>query len=195
MREYDPATGRYIQADPLGLVDGASVYGYARQNPGVYSDFTGQCPYCVAVVGGAVAGVVTGYTIDQIWGDGCYTWDEAATDALLGAAFGSVGKAIGSVVKGGAGAVAPVVSRGPGTAIREAADAARAAGANSRDVGKAAHNALTDWIRKHKLGWRADQTVPGSGSRVRPDARSPRGNNIDLKPNTPSGRKSKAGTI
>ena len=33
MRDYDPATGRYMQADPLGLVDGASVYGYARQSP------------------------------------------------------------------------------------------------------------------------------------------------------------------
>ena len=29
MRDYDPALGRYLQADPLGLVDGASVYGYA----------------------------------------------------------------------------------------------------------------------------------------------------------------------
>ena len=30
MRDYDPVTGRYIEADPLGLVDGASVYGYVR---------------------------------------------------------------------------------------------------------------------------------------------------------------------
>ncbi len=28
MRDYDPTTGRYMQPDPLGLVDGASVYGY-----------------------------------------------------------------------------------------------------------------------------------------------------------------------
>jgi len=41
MRDYDPTTGRYMQADPLGLVDGASVYGYARQNPGRYFDFFG----------------------------------------------------------------------------------------------------------------------------------------------------------
>ena len=34
MRDYDPTTGRYLQGDPLGLVDGASVYGYALQNPG-----------------------------------------------------------------------------------------------------------------------------------------------------------------
>ena len=31
MRDYDPTLGRYIQADPLGLVDGASVYNYALQ--------------------------------------------------------------------------------------------------------------------------------------------------------------------
>lgn len=42
MRDYDPTTGRYIQADPLGLVDGASVYGYVRQNPGRYVDPRGE---------------------------------------------------------------------------------------------------------------------------------------------------------
>ncbi len=38
MREYDPTTGRYIQADPLGLVAGVSLYGYARQSPFSYTD-------------------------------------------------------------------------------------------------------------------------------------------------------------
>ena len=42
MREYDPTLGRYIQADPLGLVDGASVYGYVAQNPGRYVDPRGE---------------------------------------------------------------------------------------------------------------------------------------------------------
>ncbi|MEM6412444.1 MAG: RHS repeat-associated core domain-containing protein, partial [Pseudomonadota bacterium] len=42
MRDYDPTTGRYIQADPLGLVDEASVYGYALQNPGRYTDPKGE---------------------------------------------------------------------------------------------------------------------------------------------------------
>jgi len=42
MRDYDPTTGRYIQADPLGLVDGASVYGYVGQNPGRYVDPRGE---------------------------------------------------------------------------------------------------------------------------------------------------------
>jgi RHS repeat-associated protein len=42
MRDYDPTTGRYLQADPLGLIDGASIYGYARQNPGRWIDPTGE---------------------------------------------------------------------------------------------------------------------------------------------------------
>ena len=45
MRDYDPTTGRYIQADPLGLVDGASVYGYVMQSPGRYTDPRGEQTY------------------------------------------------------------------------------------------------------------------------------------------------------
>lgn len=37
MRDYDPTTGRYIEADPLGLVDGPSVYNYASSNPMRYN--------------------------------------------------------------------------------------------------------------------------------------------------------------
>jgi hypothetical protein len=36
------AEARYLQADPLGLVDGASVYGYALQNPQRYTDPRGE---------------------------------------------------------------------------------------------------------------------------------------------------------
>ena len=42
MRDYDPTTGRYLQADPLGLVDGASVYGYVRQSPMMLTDPRGE---------------------------------------------------------------------------------------------------------------------------------------------------------
>jgi RHS repeat-associated protein len=42
MRDYDPTTGRYLQPDPLGLVDGASVYGYVGQNPLTLYDPNGQ---------------------------------------------------------------------------------------------------------------------------------------------------------
>ncbi len=52
MRDYDRTTGRYLQADPLGLVDGASVYGYVVQNPMRYTDPTGEA--IPAVVWGAI---------------------------------------------------------------------------------------------------------------------------------------------
>ena len=42
MRDYDPTTGRYLEPDPLGLVDGANVYGYVKQNPGRWIDPRGE---------------------------------------------------------------------------------------------------------------------------------------------------------
>jgi len=41
MRDYDPMLGRYIQADPLGLVDGASLFTYVLNNPHMLTDKTG----------------------------------------------------------------------------------------------------------------------------------------------------------
>ncbi len=83
MRDYDPTTGRYMQADPLGLVDGASIYGYALQNPGRYVDPTGE--FIQILLGGAAGSVVLGYLITMTIGDGCYTWADFRWDAGFGA--------------------------------------------------------------------------------------------------------------
>jgi RHS repeat-associated protein len=40
-RHYDPTTGRYTQPDPLGLVDGPSLFDYAYGSPLIGTDFTG----------------------------------------------------------------------------------------------------------------------------------------------------------
>jgi RHS repeat-associated protein len=40
-RSYDPVTGRYTQPDPLGFVDGPSVYAYAGSSPWMFTDREG----------------------------------------------------------------------------------------------------------------------------------------------------------
>jgi RHS repeat-associated protein len=52
-RDYDPALGRYLQPDPLGLYGGdLSTYLYARDNPLIYTDPTGES---AEVLGAAAA--------------------------------------------------------------------------------------------------------------------------------------------
>jgi hypothetical protein len=40
-RDYDPAIGRYVESDPIGLRGGLSTYGYVGANPIQYSDAEG----------------------------------------------------------------------------------------------------------------------------------------------------------
>ncbi|MGV6847841.1 MAG: RHS repeat domain-containing protein, partial [Marinibacterium sp.] len=44
---YDLEMGRYMQPDPLGLVDDAALYNYARQSPMMYVDPRGENPIVV----------------------------------------------------------------------------------------------------------------------------------------------------
>ena len=44
-RDYNPATGRYVQADPIGLVGGWNPYVYVGSSPTMYSDPLGLEKY------------------------------------------------------------------------------------------------------------------------------------------------------
>jgi RHS repeat-associated protein len=53
-RSYDPTVGRYTQPDPLGFVDGPSVYGYAGGKPQSLVDIDGRNPGTGATIGGNI---------------------------------------------------------------------------------------------------------------------------------------------
>jgi RHS repeat-associated protein len=84
MRDYDPTTGRYLEADPLGLVDGASVYGYARQNPMRFIDPDGENPILACVVSPVCSSAVmaTLTIIYHYLSEDCYSWLDVLYDVL-----------------------------------------------------------------------------------------------------------------
>ncbi|MEO1206472.1 MAG: RHS repeat-associated core domain-containing protein [Pseudomonadota bacterium] len=72
-RHYDPTLGRYTQPDPLGFVDGPSVYAYAKNNPQMYVDPDGRLAQlliplarcassgpCVRAVASGIAATIAG---------------------------------------------------------------------------------------------------------------------------------------
>jgi RHS repeat-associated protein len=85
-REYDPATGRFTQEDPIGLAGGLNLYGFAGGDPVNFSDPFGLCPHCFV---GALVGVGTGFAIATLSGDE-YGLGDAAVDAALGALGGGL---------------------------------------------------------------------------------------------------------
>ncbi|ASJ76272.1 RHS repeat-associated core domain-containing protein [Granulosicoccus antarcticus] len=55
-RYYEPKHGRYIQSDPMGLMDGLNTYSYASANPLLYFDSTGEFACGGVCIGGIVVG-------------------------------------------------------------------------------------------------------------------------------------------
>jgi RHS repeat-associated protein len=87
MRDYDPTTGRYLQADPLGLVDGASVYGYVKQNPMRFIDPRGEFIWLIPIIAGILLDAVVS-ELEQL----CSCEDSNGyTYTITGAGYASTG--------------------------------------------------------------------------------------------------------
>jgi RHS repeat-associated protein len=84
-RDYDPTTGRYIQADPIGLDGDANPYAYALNNPLRYTDPTGEF---VPILIGIAVGVGLEYLTNP-----CATTE----DLVLAGAIGGIGGGIGQL--------------------------------------------------------------------------------------------------
>ena len=91
-----------MQADPLGLVDGSSVYGYALQSPYRYTDPRGEKGGYIGAITGA-AGNIVFQVVTQIFLNDKGVWDAVKCinwyKNLVASAFGSAG--ISPLVDGG----------------------------------------------------------------------------------------------
>ncbi len=95
-RHYDPTLGRYTQPDPLGFVDGPSVYTYAGSAPGMYVDPTGQCPWCVVFLAGAIFSGGVDLVVQLVHNNGnfaCVDPWQVGRAALVGGLLGLAGRA------------------------------------------------------------------------------------------------------
>jgi RHS repeat-associated protein len=52
-RDYDPATGRYVESDPIGLKGGINTYSYVDSNPAMSADPTGLIRWSGTAFSGA----------------------------------------------------------------------------------------------------------------------------------------------
>ena len=105
-RYYDAGTGRFLQKDPIGFANGdPNLYPYVRENPLFYTDPTGQCPWCIAAVVGAVSGAGFDLAYQLIVNGGslkCVDWESVGSSALTGAALSALGPTGALLGRGGA---------------------------------------------------------------------------------------------
>jgi RHS repeat-associated protein len=102
-RDYNPAIGRYVESDPVGLIAGANSYQYGFGNALVYADRTGEFVNVPGIVFGGVTGGIAGYIAGSANG--------------RGVAGGLIGAGIGAVVGGAVGEFAPTASAAVGGGV------------------------------------------------------------------------------
>ncbi len=129
-RDYDSSTGRYIQADPIGLRGGSNPYLYALGNPLKYSDPRGLCleDLCIgeALVIGSAAMLID-YALQKWLHPQCINYGElfgtfvsgtTIPIAIAASAGGGAGFELGAAELGASDAGAAAGDAGVGGAAR-----------------------------------------------------------------------------
>lgn len=77
-RWYDPQQGRFMSEDPIGFDGGLNLYGYAGNNPMMYTDPSGQA-FFIPLLLGAAASFATGFILSTAFRQ-CYGWRDVLFD-------------------------------------------------------------------------------------------------------------------
>jgi RHS repeat-associated protein len=100
-RTYDPVTGRYTQPDPLGFLDGPSIYAYSESSPFMRTDREGLKSAGIGIYGELTPGVGfgsgLGFQVDFPWFGDCTPFDLK----LFGSLSGRVGLAASGGISAG----------------------------------------------------------------------------------------------
>jgi RHS repeat-associated protein len=212
VRDYDPFLGQFLTPDPLFLVDVArcvdspvecNLYSYAANNPLRYLDPNGENAW--DWVQGALDAASIG--LDATGVGAAVSWVPDVLNAGI-----SLGRGDWKGAALSASAAIPIIGTAANTTriarsiskrADDAGDAVRAAdkakapsprgtrGGESTAAarGRAVHKEFAEKVQQ-KPGWQSEPRLvdPATGRTVKPDAVTPKGHPIELKPNTPSGR-------
>jgi len=115
-RWYDPAIGRFIQADSIvpdpGEAVGFDRYAYVNNNPIKFNDPSGHCPWCISAAAGAIVGGIVGtviYALNANASGQQFDVSEAFVAAGAGAvAGGLIGSGLGMLSAGTVGGLVAV---------------------------------------------------------------------------------------
>ncbi|MCP4089460.1 MAG: RHS repeat-associated core domain-containing protein, partial [Gammaproteobacteria bacterium] len=149
-RYYDPALGRFAQADTIvpepGNPQSLNRYTYVGNQPTIYNDPSGNCPWCIAAIGGAIVGTTIEWGRQAISNKRSHPemsyWD-AATDVDVGKIAGAAvtGAIVGGTF-GAIGAAGGIASIGIKTSIAAGVSSTVVAGQTSALVGVAVNEGI-----------------------------------------------------